>query len=379
MKKRIGIIGNPASLPTHSRDNTGNIIHGHAALHLFADADYIDFDLSESNIEKVRSEFTHVGFVAATNLHVSGIPSYIDSQVQAATLIEKLDLPVCAFGFGCHAQLGDTISAASVDSRSIKLLRVLAERSHTIGVRGAFTADLCAKYGVTNVSIVGCQSAYVAAMINCSKRNLTTSADRPCVNFSWGVKEGYMMYLALTEGAQVIGQGNPTETAIRNGEISRKDFLAKGANYQLMPIVETAIRIGIVSRDGYYDYVFKNFHKFYDVDLWRAHIAQHYDFCVGTRFHGNMAALQAGIPALWIEHDMRVRELCEHLGLPSLPVSKLTRFNSLRAFSKICSYEKFWTKMPERSREFLDYLAGNGVKDLLAPDISSGLVHLSEE
>ena len=92
-----------------------------------------------------------------------------------------------------------------------------------------------------------------------------------------------------------------------------------------------------------------------------------------------MAALQAGIPALWIEHDMRVRELCEHLGLPSLPVSKLTRFNSLRAFSKICSYEKFWTKMPERSREFLDYLAGNGVKDLLAPDISSGLVHLSEE
>ncbi len=104
MKKRIGIIGNPASLSTHSRDNTGNIIHGHAALHLFADADYIDFDLSESNIEKVRSEFTHVGFVAATNLHVSGIPSYIDSQVQAATLIEKLDLPVCAFGFGCHAQ-----------------------------------------------------------------------------------------------------------------------------------------------------------------------------------------------------------------------------------------------------------------------------------
>lgn len=367
------MIGNPAQLSPGSRDNTGNIIHGHAARSLFADARTITSDSSAENIERVRGEITHLGFVAATMLHVKKPPKYIEAHARSADFVEKLDLPVCAFGFGCHAHLGDTVAGANVDPRSVRLLRVLAERSATVGVRGSFTADLCAKYGVKNVTVVGCQSAYVAALNNSGRRTFQTLGERPVVNLSLGPDERPLLRLAMEAGAGIIGQGDPTEEKIAQGLISREDFLADQGDLWLAPSVLAAMESGAVTRAEYHDYIRAHFFKFYSVPEWRAHIERNYDFCVGTRFHGNMAALQAGVPALWIEHDMRTRELCEHLGLPSVPHARLNEYRDLRELAGECSYDAFWAKMPDRARAFLDYLRGNGVSDLLAPQVAEGL------
>ncbi len=371
--KKIGFIGSPPALTAGSKDNTGNMIHSYAARSLFENPAFVSAHRSEENIERLRSEISHLGFIAATNLHVKNTPDYIQGQVDAADFVEKLDLPVCVFGFGCHAHLGATIEAANVDPRSVRLLRVLAERSKTVGVRGAFTADLCAKYGVKNVTVVGCQSAYVAALRNTEQRALTTSGERPVTSFSWGPDEAPMLKLAMAAGAAVIGQGDFTEEGIAKGQISRASFLEAGGHHRLLQCFEIAISKGEFSRSDYYDYIQRHFSKFYNVPDWCAHIQQNYDFCVGTRFHGNMAALLAGVPALWIEHDMRTRELCEHLGLPSLPSSRLSEYRDLKQIAVECDYGTFWSKMPPLAREFLNYLNGNGVGDLLAKEVSQAL------
>jgi polysaccharide pyruvyl transferase WcaK-like protein len=41
-----------------------------------------------------------------------------------------------------------------------------------------------------------------------------------------------------------------------------------------------------------------------------------FDFVVGTRIHGAMLGLQAGIPSLCIAHDSRTREMCEVMQVP---------------------------------------------------------------
>jgi Polysaccharide pyruvyl transferase len=43
---------------------------------------------------------------------------------------------------------------------------------------------------------------------------------------------------------------------------------------------------------------------------------QRFDFVVGTRFHGAMLALQAGVPAAVIAHDSRTYEMCTTMGVP---------------------------------------------------------------
>jgi hypothetical protein len=292
---------------------------------------------------------------------------------QAAEFVEKLDLPVCTFGWGCHAYLDDTIAEANVDPRAIRLLRALADRSTTVGVRGEFTADLCAKYGVKNVSVVGCQSAYVAGMANAASPALKTTGARPVIYLSLGPNEVELLRLGMASGAGLIGQGDPTDERIATGDISREDFIANTGAYWQAPYLVAALASGVISRADYFDYVRAHFHKFYAVEPWRAHIADSYDFCFGTRFHGNMVALQSGVPALWVVHDMRTKELCRHLNLPAVLHSELGAVRDVGELAARCDYSAFWAHLPARTAEFLAYLQGNGVAGLLAPKVAEGL------
>ena len=48
------------------------------------------------------------------------------------------------------------------------------------------------------------------------------------------------------------------------------------------------------------------------------------DFSIGTRLHGNMAAIAAGRPAVLISHDGRTGELAKTMHLPHLSIKDLT-------------------------------------------------------
>ena len=124
-----------------------------------------------------------------------------------------------------------------------------------------------------------------------------------------------------------------------------------------------------LSRDRYYDYLRSHFYKFYNVPNWLAHMKSHYDFCFGTRFHGNMAAFMAGVPALWLSHDMRTQELCEHLGLPYIAHSRLKEFATVSDLAAQCNFDTFWARFPQRLREFRSYLDHNGVSPMLKPQM----------
>lgn len=379
MQKRIGFIGSLEVSTPGSKDNTGNNVHGHAARNLFSNWKNIRTSLADENISQIRESFTHLGYAAATMLHTKKTPKYVDVQVHVTEFIEKLNLPVVVFGFGCHARLGDNVADANVDERSVRLLQVMAERADTVAVRGEFTADLCAKYGVKNVTIIGCQSAYIAAVLNLENRALQSKAERPVINTSMGPDERPLLRLGMAANAGIIGQGDYTEEKISRDQISKADFVADTENYTLYPSVSRAIKNGEFSRGAYFDYIKTNFHKFYDVPGWRAYMAENYDFCAGTRFHGNMTALQAGLPALWIEHDLRTQELCRHLNLPSIRHETLNDYSSMQDLAAACSYDAFWKQMPARTREFYAYIKNNGAEDLLNPQIKDGFQKLMAE
>jgi polysaccharide pyruvyl transferase WcaK-like protein len=56
-------------------------------------------------------------------------------------------------------------------------------------------------------------------------------------------------------------------------------------------------------------------YAFYDVRAWMDFLRR-FDFVVGTRFHGAMLAIQAGIPAACIAHDSRTYEMCQTMKVP---------------------------------------------------------------
>jgi polysaccharide pyruvyl transferase WcaK-like protein len=54
---------------------------------------------------------------------------------------------------------------------------------------------------------------------------------------------------------------------------------------------------------------------------------KNYDFVFGSRFHGNIIALQAGTPACLICHDTRTSEMAEFLGLPFVRIKDIQKID----------------------------------------------------
>ena len=364
----IAFVGNPAGLARKSRDNTGNIIHGFAARTIFAKPVNVRTLVDDANIAEIRETCRVLGYVGATCLNVNKVPHFIEGHVNAANFVEKLDLPVCVFGLGSQAPQGQSLAEAEVDPRSVRLLQVLADKSAVVAVRGEFTADLCRKLGVHNVQVVGCQSAYVVGLRNPDRKIVVPQTPkRPVANLSLGPNESTLLRLAMRFDADLIGQGNPVEEGIKLGRIDRDSFVANTHGGFSWPFLERLFAKGKLDRGAYFDYIRKHFFKFYTVREWRDHMRR-YDFCFGTRFHGNMVALLAGVPALWLAHDMRTEELCRHLNLPSIPHGDLKGVAKLAELAAQTDYAAFRAGFAGRLAEFRDYLEKNGVTDLLTEE-----------
>ena len=107
-----------------------------------------------------------------------------------------------------------------------------------------------------------------------------------------------VLRLILDSSGDLIAQGDRVGEAVNLGEITREQYLAGEGTEGDYPFLNWMFEESKLSRDRYYDYLRSHFYKFYNVPNWLAHMKSHYDFCFGTRFHGNMAGFMAGVPAL---------------------------------------------------------------------------------
>lgn len=373
-RKAIGITGNAFRLPQGSKENTGNIIHSNAAKLLFTDACEVRIDSSDENIEYIQNTCSHLGFAAATMLCLNS-PPWLDRLTEIALFIQKVGLPVVVFGVGNSTEKSHiAISEAVVDDRSINLLRVLSEYAVSIAVRGEFTADLCRKYDVNNIDVLGCQSIYYAASLhgpnsfghrdNCGKYVASTTPSLDLVD---------TLDFCIENNIDIIGQDEHIEQDIRDNYLNSNLQECYHLATKLPASVQNFLRRDTIGPERYIEYLAQHYHKFYDIESWIEHIKLNYDFAFGSRFHGNVAALISGVPALWLTHDIRTIELCQHFSLPALPFTELKSFTNVNALREIASYSAFTSRFPKRIDEFFSFLQKNNVYDLLNREFVDGL------
>ncbi len=131
---------------------------------------------------------------------------------------------------------------------------------------------------------------------------------------------------------------------------------------------------GAVDHDFATDYVrqslerepaFGRYWYFQSPEAWRATAAQ-YDAFVGDRFHGGVASMQAGVPALILWRDLRVREMTELFGIPSAPFPKKPGTELLRGLVEdnldAAALRRFETTYRERFRIFKSTIEAAGLK-----------------
>ncbi|MDS9468139.1 polysaccharide pyruvyl transferase family protein [Paracoccus sp. MBLB3053] len=374
---RVGFVGISSRGREGSRENTGNYLHGFAARQILGDYQNLSVDrLLNHPVDELREKLSHVAFVAATTIKVNDqAQTFADGHTRLATAIEKLGLPVIVFGLGAQARLGQAVATAEVSEETRRLLAVLSHHSSKIAVRGEFTADLCRHLGIDNVEVIGCQSCFLSCRPDFRMPELEEHPDprRMIINITRHSQELPLLRWAMANGATMIGQSSHFEYALaRTEEVATFSALPDHVRSLATKGLQNVFNSGSLDFGEFHTWVKQGFSQFYSMPPWFDKLATGFHASIGTRFHGNMTAMQAGLPSLWVVHDSRTREFCDHLGLPNVPLELIQKeFSMGELFERFYETRTFRRKYPSNYRRFYDYLQGQSVPHRLAPPLPS--------
>jgi hypothetical protein len=257
---------------------------------------------------------------------------------------------------GAGAQAYDYRENVKLTDGTLRLARVLSERSTSIGVRGYFTAEVLANYGITNVEVVGCPTAFW------SKR-------KPVESVASDPKKLAIHCTPTGKFRDKVG------ALIRHGMEHDANYVIQSEQW-MMPFVSddfadrrekllSDYNVDYYAKDAYDPTSFPSFIKekaliFFGMEDWIAAMSK-FDFVYGSRFHGNMAAIQAGTPALNMTFDTRTRELCEYLNLPHIQLADFSLTMSPTRLRDMADFTVFTKTYSARMRVYKEFLERNGL------------------
>lgn len=320
LKPRQGDVSIPTeALSKRVGGNTGNLVYAHAiSAHLAGDPPVLDIGVAPNRMNGAG----RVGVIQGANQ--LGAHFGFD---EWAHRFGQLTVELVVVGLGAQSDVAMTVP--EVPSSALEWVRRIVERAPAegpnLGVRGQFTKEVLRGHGLgDHAEIIGCPSLFInpdrslgrtiAARLRDPRRVAVVGGHE-----SWrrlaDIEASLVRLVRETKGSY-IGQHGLNMMKLTRGEASE---LQEGELDALSRYLGPEMSFGELIR-----WARTNCHLFFDVSEWMRH-CQQFDFVVGTRIHGVVIALQAGVPALCIVHDSRTRELCETMLVPHVMADSIPR------------------------------------------------------
>jgi hypothetical protein len=295
-----------------SGGNTGNLLIGDAIKrHLRAELFLAPWELPPP--DQVARDFDQVVLGASNFLYRDFDFSHW------ADFLEATKLPCTMFGLGAQGPSYGCRVEVPVGTR--RLLKLVSERSTTLGVRGHWTASILSDLGISNIRVIGCPAMYWTCKPALALKPRTTN---------------HPLAVALNGAANCVPHAGTPDAAQRiETQLVQLSF-QHGFPYFLQSELELAAiaanlpdacgkhriqalldqyGLSSISPKAFIRFVKRNTRIHFKVSEWHAALRQ-FDFVVGSRFHGSLMAVLAGVPCFVYAQDARTRELCDLLHLP---------------------------------------------------------------
>jgi len=305
-------------------------------------ADYIsDF----SDIRNLNETYD-VCFVAfATHVH-----SRRDISIYA-DLVEKLEMKIVALSMGVQDYQNAVEEETSLSPSVKRFLSVVSEKSNMLGVRGPYTAAILERNGFDNVLPIGCPTVYsnLKPSIEVQKKH---SFSNPLVVYHRSVAKFARRFM---DEIPLIGQDFQDEATFTDNLSS--DFVLQR--------IERKAYEAISGHETLYKTIEKNGYFPRSYDEWMNAICKS-DFVIGPRLHGNIAAILHGIPQILFVRDLRMKEMVEMFGFPSINIEEANACSLDELYSRV-DYSTFTRLYQTRYKNFIHFLKLNGVEHNLEP------------
>lgn len=347
--------------------NSGDMFVYEASLRLL-DYDSLEVvplhsQLSDYDIDRLKAEASFC-FLRGSN--------YLHSKMEWGNLpevIDRLDLPVVAFGIGAQAP---RYGAIQVSERTRRFMQVVADRSETIGVRGHFTAQILADIGIKNVEPIGCPSLM--------------RHNKPRLDIAWKpLDQINRMGFTLTRGfwpeyCEDVGKARSLQRKLMVELAKRHDLtvMSQGERPEKLYFYGTpegrAEAYASLIKDGWFDGPDDPLVKLYEEHVFFGRSPAEYetlvrglDMVLGFRLHGNIMALANGVPAVYIVYDSRTRELVELFGIPAYDIMEKRPF-ALEEHYTSAAYAHFAESYSRAYAGMAAFLDRNGVAHRMRPE-----------
>lgn len=307
----------------------------------------LDFDIvkaidirkmDEDQIKNFNEEYDYC-FLRGSNYIQDGINWHHMSEI-----LEKLTIPVIAFGIGAQAS---STTEISVSSETRRVMKLISERCCSVGVRGTFSAEVLTDLGVHNVRVIGCPTLF---------RHKRPELEIPTFDLKAIRKLGYTLrrevsntyasdiatYLSLQRETILDVAAKYDLTLISQGEIAEKK-IALGTQEQKRDAMASLRDSGWMGGDNR----MIKLSDIYDRRLFYSDVVADYDQLVrdmdlvlGFRLHGNLIALSNGVPSIYFTYDSRTREFADFLKIPTFNVFSSQKFE-IEAYDDPALFEPF--------------------------------------
>lgn len=275
--------------------------------------------------------------------------------------IEKLTVPVTIVGIGVQAERCD-LASVQVSESAIRFVRLVAERSEAIGVRGEFTRDWLRSIGIANAVSIGCPSLYMNAFGSAlppSDNDFIVQATRYYVTAGFAGShpvEKHFFRRSTALGVPMIYQSEPEEL---------EAILMGGTFENTSPEAISALLdlYGLEDLEALRRHLAEFGNAFVSLDEWSVFVKRHRGV-IGSRLHGTILALNSGVPAALVAHDSRTQEVAEFAGLPTLSgddvMSLVSRDDFLGAIDRI-DIDRYRDIRSRNQKAFVRFLTDAGL------------------
>lgn len=291
-----------------------------------------------------------------------------------ADLIEKLDIPVVLIGLGAQDETDS--GRLEVPEGTLRFVRAVAERSHSLSVRGNYTRKILARNGLRNVTVTGCPSLYQdfrpdsrtllrSAQQNGSGPTLLhsthyTARHRPLIDTPSVHRE--LFRLAYSQRVDLLLQSEPEEISMIT-PATQKPVLDDEVKSMMTKLYDAP------SWDALEAYLLSRARVFFDVNNW-SEAMTHYGRAYGTRLHATIMALNSGVPAVLVTHDSRTRELAKFARVPSVNTNARLDEAGIEALVKSADVDGFLAARSTNTEVYRTFLAQNGLATTIGAPLS---------
>ncbi|MBQ0824655.1 polysaccharide pyruvyl transferase family protein [Microvirga terrae] len=322
-----------------------------------------------TQIDRINAEYDYVFLRGSNYVHKDMVWD------QAVDVLKRLKIPVIAWGIGAQAPVKGKIEL-SEETKTV--LRVMADSTTSIGVRGAYSAQVLWDLGIKNIRIVGCPTAFRRNNPDLNIRlppleKIRTAGITVRREVSSTYARDIQQYLTFHRDLVKSLADRFDVVLMAQGEVEEKKIVLGTAEQREEAI--KALRADKQVNDWYLDETMEKLHRerlFYsDVVADYENLVQQKDLVLGYRLHGNLMALANGVPSIYFTYDSRTVEFAETYQIPSFDVFSGKEFK-LEDYWDQSLFDRFNRAYHHTYREMHQFLVENGADTKMHPVMRQG-------